>query len=189
MSELLEAARDLRTALDSEGAKADLEEAPVTDAAMELCLGAGFQGALVPKVLGGAELPFGDCLDVFAEISRADGSTGWVAMAVTMARAAATRVGPTPLVGSRKARRQRVRMIQPTARVVSRTNVTFRQLIERLHVRRWRLGTWSGASPVTSGSWRPPAGRMGLAFHWTRYRRPWTARTPIVLRRIVIKCV
>lgn len=81
MSELLEAARDLRTALDSEGAKADLEEAPVTDAAMELCLGAGFQGALVPKVLGGAELPFGDCLDVFAEISRADGSTGWVAMA------------------------------------------------------------------------------------------------------------
>ena len=81
MTELLDAARDLRGQLDSEGARADIEDTPVTDAAMKLCVDAGFQGALVPKELGGAELGFGDCLDVFAEVSRADGSTGWVVMA------------------------------------------------------------------------------------------------------------
>jgi alkylation response protein AidB-like acyl-CoA dehydrogenase len=85
MTEMADNARDLRSQLDSEGARADLEGTPVTDAAMQLCLDAGFQAALVPKELGGAAMSFSESLDLFAEVSRADGSTGWVVMAAATA--------------------------------------------------------------------------------------------------------
>ncbi len=42
---------------------------------------AGLYGIMVPHECGGLELPLQDSLDVFAEISRADGSAGWCLMA------------------------------------------------------------------------------------------------------------
>ena len=81
MTELLDAARDLRTTLDAEGAEAEAEGAPMTDEAVKLCREAGLYGTLVPKDVGGAELTFNQSLDVFTELARADGSIGWVVMA------------------------------------------------------------------------------------------------------------
>lgn len=81
MTELLDAARDLRGTLDAEGAKAESEGTPMTDEAVKLCREAGFYGTLVPKEVGGAELTFEESLDVFTELARADGSIGWVVMA------------------------------------------------------------------------------------------------------------
>ena len=81
MTELLDAARDLRTVLDAEGAKAEAEGTPMTDEAVKLCREAGFYDTLIPKDVGGAELTFNESLDVFTELARADGSIGWVVMA------------------------------------------------------------------------------------------------------------
>ena len=81
MTELLDAARDLRTTLDAEGAKAEAEGTHMTDEAVKLCREAGLYGTLIPKEVGGAELSFGESLDVFTELARADGSIGWVVMA------------------------------------------------------------------------------------------------------------
>ena len=59
----------------------------MTEVAMKLCLDAGLQRASVPQAVGGAELSLGECLDLYAELSRADGSTGWVLMAVSTSAA------------------------------------------------------------------------------------------------------
>ena len=85
MTELLNAARDLRTTLDAEGAKAEAEGTPMTDEAVKLCHEAGLYGTLIPREVGGAELTFGESLDVFTELARADGSIGWVVMASSTA--------------------------------------------------------------------------------------------------------
>ena len=87
MTNLLDAARDLRTALDTEGAKAEAERTPMTDEAVRLCKEAGLYDTLVTKEVGGAELNANDSLDVFTEIARADGSIGWVVMAAGTATA------------------------------------------------------------------------------------------------------
>lgn len=87
MTSLLDAARDLRTALDIEGAKAEAAGTPMTDAAVEMCKDAGLYGALVAKDVGGAELDAAESLDVFTELARADGSIGWVVMAGSTATA------------------------------------------------------------------------------------------------------
>lgn len=81
MTALLDAARDLRTTLDTEGARAEADGTPMTDEAVRLCREAGFYGTIVAKDVGGAELPIGEALDVFTELARADGSIGWVVMA------------------------------------------------------------------------------------------------------------
>ncbi|MEZ5247365.1 MAG: acyl-CoA dehydrogenase family protein [Acidimicrobiales bacterium] len=87
MNQLLDAARDLRSALDAEGAKAEADGSPMTDEAVRLCKEAGLYGALVTKDVGGAELNAVDSLDVFTELARADGSIGWVVMAGSTATA------------------------------------------------------------------------------------------------------
>ena len=87
MNQLLEAARDLRSALDAEGAKAEAAGSPMTDEAVRLCKEADLYGALVAKEVGGAELDANDSLDVFTELARADGSIGWVVMAGSTATA------------------------------------------------------------------------------------------------------
>lgn len=87
MNQLLEAARDLRSTLDAEGAKAEAAGSPMTDEAVRLCKEAGLYGALVAKEVGGAELDANDSLDVFTELARADGSIGWVVMAGSTATA------------------------------------------------------------------------------------------------------
>jgi len=87
MTELLDAARDLRSTLDAEGDKAEAEGTPMTDEAVRLCKEAGLYGALVAKEVGGAELNAADSLDVFTELARADGSIGWVVMAGSTATA------------------------------------------------------------------------------------------------------
>lgn len=85
MTALLDAARDLWSQLDAEGAKAESAGTPMTDEAVRLCQEAGLYTTIVPRDVGGAELPLVDCLDVFAEIARADGSIGWVVMAASTA--------------------------------------------------------------------------------------------------------
>ncbi|MDG2028165.1 MAG: acyl-CoA dehydrogenase family protein [Acidimicrobiales bacterium] len=87
MTTLLEAARDLRTTLDAEGAKAEAAGTPMTDEAVRLCKEADLYGALVTKDVGGTELNAADSLDVFTELARADGSIGWVVMAGSTATA------------------------------------------------------------------------------------------------------
>ena len=81
-SELLERARELRSTIDAAGAAA--AETGSTALPRELakaCFEAGLYGTLSPRAVGGAELPIGECLDVFAEVSYADGSVGWSLMA------------------------------------------------------------------------------------------------------------
>ena len=81
-SELLERARELRSAIDAAGAAAAATGA--TELPQELanaCSEAGLYGTLSPSAVGGAELPIDDCLDVFAEVAYADGSVGWSLMA------------------------------------------------------------------------------------------------------------
>jgi alkylation response protein AidB-like acyl-CoA dehydrogenase len=87
MTALLDAARDLRTTLDAEGAKAEIDGSHMTDEAVRLCREAGLYGTIVTRDVGGAELGAKDALDVFAEIARADGSIGWVVMAGSTAAA------------------------------------------------------------------------------------------------------
>jgi alkylation response protein AidB-like acyl-CoA dehydrogenase len=87
MTSLLDAARDIRTALDAEGSKAEAAGTPMTDEAVRLCKEAGLYGALAAKEVGGTELNAADSLDVFAELARADGSIGWVVMAGATATA------------------------------------------------------------------------------------------------------
>jgi alkylation response protein AidB-like acyl-CoA dehydrogenase len=43
--------------------------------------GAGLHALMVPKEVGGGEASIVDCIDTFAEVSRADGSAGWCLMA------------------------------------------------------------------------------------------------------------
>ncbi len=54
---------------------------PVSQATIDALVGAGLHAVQTPKAVGGAEAPIVTAIDVFSEISRADGSTGWVLMA------------------------------------------------------------------------------------------------------------
>ena len=77
--DLLAAARELRTAIDSNAAKA--AGSPVPPETVDALRQAGLFGAMTPSELGGAELSLVDAIDVFAEVARADGSAGWCLMA------------------------------------------------------------------------------------------------------------
>jgi alkylation response protein AidB-like acyl-CoA dehydrogenase len=76
-AQYLTAARDLRSVV---AAGAD-DDAPVPDATMKALVDAGLHGVLTPRDVGGSELPLTDAIDVFAEVSYADGSAGWCLMA------------------------------------------------------------------------------------------------------------
>jgi alkylation response protein AidB-like acyl-CoA dehydrogenase len=76
---LLAAARELRSTIDANAAKAG--DDPVPAETVDALRQAGLFGAMTPRQLGGAELSLLDAIDVFAEVSRADGSAGWCLMA------------------------------------------------------------------------------------------------------------
>jgi alkylation response protein AidB-like acyl-CoA dehydrogenase len=76
---LLAAARELYPTIDANAVKAG--DAPVPVETVLALRQAGLFGAMTPRELGGAELPLLDCIDVFAEVARADGSAGWCLMA------------------------------------------------------------------------------------------------------------
>ena len=72
----LEAARDLFHQLDA-NARLTPPGEPIPRASMELLIDAGLLGLMVPRAVGGTELALPDIVDVYEEVSRADGSTGW----------------------------------------------------------------------------------------------------------------
>lgn len=72
----MSAARDLFAELDS-AARALPAGQPLPASAMGTLAEAGLLGLMVPEAAGGLELPLADIIDVYAEISRADGSIGW----------------------------------------------------------------------------------------------------------------
>jgi alkylation response protein AidB-like acyl-CoA dehydrogenase len=74
----LERAKDLAEVIDTNAAKSD---GPVADESIRAMVDAGLYTSMAPREVGGAELTLTENLDVFAEISRADGSTGWCLMA------------------------------------------------------------------------------------------------------------
>ncbi len=76
---LLAAARELRSTIDAHAAKAGAD--PVPRQTVDALRQAGLFGAMTPREVGGAELPLCEAIDVFAEVSRADGSAGWCLMA------------------------------------------------------------------------------------------------------------
>ncbi|MEU4573573.1 acyl-CoA dehydrogenase family protein [Nonomuraea sp. ATR24] len=82
-TDVLDRARALRPLIERDAAAAEAQgklTEPVVDALHE----AGLFGIWVPVPLGGAELSPRELLDVFAELSYADPSTGWVVMATTL---------------------------------------------------------------------------------------------------------
>jgi alkylation response protein AidB-like acyl-CoA dehydrogenase len=76
---LLAAARALVPSIDARAAKAG--DDPVPAETVQALREKGLFGAMTPRALGGAELSLVDAIDVFAEVARADGSTGWCLMA------------------------------------------------------------------------------------------------------------
>lgn len=74
---LLDRARSLFGPID-ELASSTAPGEPVADEALRLLAESGLRGLLVPKAAGGLELPLVEVVDLYEEVSRADGSTGWV---------------------------------------------------------------------------------------------------------------
>lgn len=75
----LERARALRDTIDRNARAAG--DAPIPQETVDVLAQAGLFDVMTPEALGGPELPLLDCIDVFAEVARADGSTGWCQMA------------------------------------------------------------------------------------------------------------
>ena len=76
----LEAARDLFALIDRNAAKAP--DAPtIAQATVDAAQAAGLYGVMAPRDVGGDEVSISDAIDIFAELSRADGSVGWCVMA------------------------------------------------------------------------------------------------------------
>ncbi len=85
MSTALDSARDLFTLISDNAERTSPEPVPADTVAA--LVDAGLHAVSSPEAVGGAELPLLEQMDVLAEISRADGSAGWVllANAVTIA--------------------------------------------------------------------------------------------------------
>ena len=98
-TDLLERARDLRTTIDRNAEKAESAGTAIADETIEALKEAGLYGAMIPRDAGGSELSIGECLDVFAELAYADGSTGWCLMAGTSAAAYFASYCPDSFVG------------------------------------------------------------------------------------------
>jgi alkylation response protein AidB-like acyl-CoA dehydrogenase len=75
----LAAAKKLRGLFDENAEK--FPDEPVRPESIQALVAAGLFGVMTPKEVGGAELPINDVIDIFAEVSRADASTGWCLMA------------------------------------------------------------------------------------------------------------
>ncbi len=75
----LGAARDLFDTIDK-AAEATGDD-PVPRSTVDALVEAGLHAVMSPKEVGGGELSLVDSIDVFAEVSRADGSAGWCLMA------------------------------------------------------------------------------------------------------------
>jgi indole-3-acetate monooxygenase len=73
---LLEAARGLYHELDANAAALAPGQA-MDRASLDALARAGLLGPMVPRDTGGAELALVDVVEIYSEISRADGSTGW----------------------------------------------------------------------------------------------------------------
>lgn len=82
----LETARGLFAQLDSIGAAAQ-PGSSFDPTAMGLIEEAGLCGLAVPSAAGGVDLPLAEAVEVWSELSRADGSIGWCAFAVDSALA------------------------------------------------------------------------------------------------------
>ena len=76
-SDLVERAKELYEPLDAAAATLAPGE-PVPRSVMDQIVDAGLYGLMVPKGAGGQELPLADVVDVYEEISRADGSIGTI---------------------------------------------------------------------------------------------------------------
>ena len=76
----LAAARALAPLIEAE-AEAGEAACVVTPAVADALDAAGLFGLMVPRELGGLEAGIGETLEVFEELSRADGSTGWSLLA------------------------------------------------------------------------------------------------------------
>jgi len=85
VSSALDSARDLYTLIADNADRTAPEPVPAETVAAYT--EAGLHGVSTPREVGGTELSLVDQMDVFAEISRADGSAGWclLANAVTIA--------------------------------------------------------------------------------------------------------
>merc|ERR1711969_247472 len=70
-----------------EDALASERAGTLTDRVVEALAQAGLFGIAVPAALGGGEQGFGTQIDVYEELSRADGSAGWCLMASASASA------------------------------------------------------------------------------------------------------
>jgi alkylation response protein AidB-like acyl-CoA dehydrogenase len=82
----LDAARDLFEVLDK-AAAATPDGEPMLRSSVDALAEAGLMGLMVPKATGGQELPLADIVDVYEEVARADGSTGWCYFAADLTAA------------------------------------------------------------------------------------------------------
>ena len=81
----LDRARELRSLIDENAAKTD--GMPIPQETVNALVDAELHKVMVPAAVGGLELPVNDCIDIWTEISRADGSVGWCLMASCAATA------------------------------------------------------------------------------------------------------
>ena len=86
MTAQLDAARDLFEVLDK-AAAATPDGEPMLRSSVDALAEAGLMGLMVPKAAGGQELPLADIVDVYEEVARADGSTGWCYFAADLTAA------------------------------------------------------------------------------------------------------
>lgn len=84
-SEYLDRARELRSLIDENAAKTD--GMPIPQETVNALVDAELHKVMVPDAVGGLELPVNECIDIWTEISRADGSVGWCLMASCAATA------------------------------------------------------------------------------------------------------
>ena len=82
MNAALDAARDLFDTIESNGVETGTD--PVPEETVDALVGAGLHAIAAPQAVGGGELSLVDQIDVYAEVSRADGSAGWCLMANAM---------------------------------------------------------------------------------------------------------
>jgi alkylation response protein AidB-like acyl-CoA dehydrogenase len=76
MTTPLDRARELFVTLDA-AADAATPTEPLPRSSLDLLDEARLSGLMVPRAVGGQELALADLVDVYAEVSRADGSLGW----------------------------------------------------------------------------------------------------------------
>ncbi len=85
MSKPLDAASDLHSTID---AAAERETGdPIPEEVVDEIRDAGLYGLMIARDAGGSECGLEECLDVFAQLSYSDGSTGWCVMASNTAAA------------------------------------------------------------------------------------------------------